>query len=142
MGVIHVPPPIVFIAYGVLPKPALPNQTLVTGIGGGVDLARGGFFDFPPARGKIAIAIGHGPDAMQMIGQYHHGVDVKWPGLHGLANGLSEYFDALFVDKYWGSMPGDDGEEIAGARLIGAAIIAHVLVLVDALRLSILLDRF
>ena len=81
MNVIEVTQEVVLAAQRVLPISPLPNPALAFDAAAVGDwLAarqsmRKAAFDQSPARGEIRIAIGQGPDRMQVIRQDHGGVD-------------------------------------------------------------------
>jgi hypothetical protein len=81
VNVIEVPRKIVLVAERVLSIPALPNPALAFGGAAGGDPFGSGqtmgkaAFDQSPAGGEIRIAIGQGPDRVQVIRQDHGGFD-------------------------------------------------------------------
>ncbi len=77
--------PIIFgIADGVLPKTWLPDIFQSTSMGKLL-------FNFPPARGKIIIALRSCPYAMHMLWQNDPGVDFKRPVSLNFNNGVTEH---------------------------------------------------
>ena len=77
MDVIEVPDKIVLVTQGVLPIPPLPNPALSLRGTAGRDpfaagqTARKSAFDQPPPQREIRIALGQGPDHVQVIRQDH-----------------------------------------------------------------------
>ena len=81
MDVIHVTREIIVIANGMLPIASLPDTAFALGgtaLGNpfaGHETPRKCRFDQPPARGKVCVVLGQGPDRVQMIRQHNHRID-------------------------------------------------------------------
>jgi len=88
VNVFHVSPPVFFVSDQMFPKPSLPHRSPVVVVGTPLYFPRDGFFDFPPAPGKIRIARREAPDAVQMVRQHHDGVDMKGTLGHDLPTAL------------------------------------------------------
>src|SRR5947208_5000022 len=84
MDVIDVTPKIVLIADRMLPITPLPDAALaLRGAASrnrlaGSEVARKRRLDQPPARCKVTVAFGEGPDRMQMIRENNYGGDREW----------------------------------------------------------------
>jgi hypothetical protein len=83
MDIIHVLCIIPSVTDGMFPKAPLPNSTLLAcqphrraPLGDRQCLSESGL-DEPPARGNICIALRQGPEAIQMVGQHHPGLDME-----------------------------------------------------------------
>jgi hypothetical protein len=77
VGIIEMPREIVLVAQRMLPIPPLPNPALAFGGAAGGDPFNSGqtmrkpLVGQAPTRGEICIAIGQGPDRVQVIRQGH-----------------------------------------------------------------------
>jgi hypothetical protein len=140
MDVIHVPLPIFFISYAMLPEAALPyiffswTIAICTNTFGYV------FLNFAPSSRKINIILRHPPNAMQMIGQHDNGIDYKRAMRHNLMKCGSQQSDIFRDGENRSAVVSYYSEEVNSAGDEETPIIAHGLgfKLVDALRLSTL----
>ena len=82
-----------------------------------------GLNDAPPGR-KIAVAFGQGPDAVQVVGEDHPGVDLEGAFVASISDSLAEGFD--MADQGVGTARGEGhGEEYGCAGDAGAEISGH-----------------
>jgi hypothetical protein len=87
------------IADGVFPKSPLPDSSFAAGHAHRRTTLswRQGFgkplFNKPPPVGEVIVTRWQRPDAMQMIGQNHPGIDMERPCFSNLPHPGSEYFD-------------------------------------------------
>ena len=130
MDVIEVPHKIVLVTQGVLPIPPLPNPALSLGGTAGRDpfaagqTARKSAFDQPPPQREIGIALGQGPDHVQMIGQNYGSFNRKpMPSPHP-AKRRPQYINT-FCQESQPALPQIDREEIAASGQEIATIVRH-----------------
>jgi hypothetical protein len=130
MNVVDVTREIALVANGVFPIAPLPDAAFALGgtafrnaFAAG-EAARKRRFDQPPARGKIRIALGHGPDRVEMIGQNHHRLDREGMTPPRLTNRDPQILDAF---RQQGKPPlrQIDGEEEAAPGEEVAAVTGH-----------------
>ena len=67
--------------------------------------------DQPPTGGKISVAGRQGPNAVQMFGHDHHGVDLKGPRFSYLPEGAAQDLDHLGRGQKGPPPFRDDGKE-------------------------------
>jgi len=113
MNVVNVADKIGFVTYMVLPVPLLPHGLCalawLDGLARAV-LGEPGFYQAPAGR-KISIARRQRPDAMQMVGHDHHGVDVEGARLAYVAKSAAQDIYSLRTGKNRPPPVGDQGEE-------------------------------
>ena len=120
---------IVFVSHEVFPEAALPDAAFAGAAAWRrVAVFRQGFrevlLDQAPARGEIRIALGQGPDAMEMIGQDadRHGVERPCPGDRGIGGPKAPDF---LRQQTGPPVLQGGGKEIRAARHIETTIIRH-----------------
>ena len=117
MNVIDMIGKVALIAQDVLPIPLLPDRFQIA------TLAEPRL-DQAPARHEIGIAVGQGPDAMQVIGQNDDGVDIEWPLLTHGAECIPQQIHGSCRRKDRPAMRRHHREEKAAAWL-GCASVSH-----------------
>ena len=81
-------------------------------------------FDQPPAGCEVAIAIGQGPDRVQMVGQNHPSLDLKRAFGSRHPHGLAQAFD--FKDQQiTAALLQGEGEIECGGGDAGADVMCH-----------------
>ena len=118
------------VADQVLPEPALPDAAFVARDADSTEpflfrkRSRESSLYQSPARRKIMIARRQLPDGMQMVGQYHEGIDREGMVLACYGNGLAQALDEIDEQGFL-PLQQVDGEEPAATRNEGATIIRH-----------------
>ena len=92
-------PVVIFIPDPVFPKAALPNapfpfsQPAVGKLFFSRNAPAETRLDQTPSGGKIPVAFWQSPYSVNMIGQYHPGIDMKWPVMANGAHCLAQAVD-------------------------------------------------
>jgi len=86
-----------------------------------------------PARGEIRIPGRQSPDAMQVIGQNHDGLDGEWPASVGRLEYLPKVVN-VFGQEFPAAFQQRDCEEERAARNKGANILRYTLGLTQLLK--------
>ena len=124
MNVIDVTGIIVFVAQEVFPITVLPQGLFPLGGAGGIGdgtQGRGAMLgepglDQPPAGGKIGIAGRQSPDAVQMFGHDHHGIDLEWTSIAYRTECTAQDLDHLGRGQKGPPPFRNDGEEEGATR--------------------------
>ena len=106
VDIVNVRLQIAFVPYQVLPIPPLPDATFPFGPAAarsaftGWEGCRKRCLDPPPSRWKIRIAGRQCPHSVQMIGQHHDCIDVKWMGLSSVSKGFAQGFNMIDQQRF------------------------------------------
>jgi hypothetical protein len=79
-------------------------------------------FDQAPTGGKILIANGQGPDAMQMVWQNHNGLDFEGVSSHNIAESLAQQSNILRQAQEFAPVVGHNRKEEGSTRRFSPAI--------------------
>ena len=135
MDVVPVSVQIRLVPNRVFPKPSLPDSLLLLhpprirdGSGRSHKLAAAeGGFDQPPSHREVIVVVWKYPDAVEMVRQNNHGVDLKRIGRHhSLEAGPQEIDSRLLFEERAAFLSGD-GEEEYAALHIGSLVVWHSL---------------
>jgi hypothetical protein len=122
---------VIVVADHVLPVTALPDASLAAaGAGLGSPLAAGqgageDRLDQPPAGRKIVVAGWQRPDAVEVIGKHHPGVDGERAAAAGDANRLAQSVNVANEEVVAAPLEQVDGEEIASAFDAMATVVGN-----------------
>ena len=121
------PPPVFLIPEQVLPVSPLPQRLFAAHIPRALRSHRREALDLPPSLGKIVVAFGQPPNAVQMIRQDYDGFNREGPYPHHPPESLPQPGYRVFIAQPWTALMRDHCKEITSSGLKGAPVFAHLL---------------
>ena len=121
---------ILIVADQMLPKSPLPDAALAAAHANSapplcsLKESREAALDQTPSKREIRVTLGQRENSMQMIGQYHQGIDAEWLAAFGPADGGLK-FTRVRGEQRCAPLKQVDGEKIRSARNENSAIVRH-----------------